>query len=309
MFPRVPVALIASCALLASACCSSDTSAAPSGTTIPSALTGIVTGIVRHESYLVQRITVPAGPLAGATVTVTEGPGAGASTTTRADGGYAFELPTGPFKVRWSASNYEPRDSDAASVTVGMTTTLAPVTLRLLSNVPIPEWSVSGTIRDGLGNPVAGASVYAGDSLYPTAGAQTDGSGFFRITSTRQHLDPLAVFASKSGYAMQSSSVACGPLCAATVNFRMLRLVREWLDAPSTMKVGDITRVSTVDEYDDGTRNVFNAYVHSSNAAVVEALDTQAPDYKTYVKAIAPGDATLQVAASQTLVINVHVVP
>src|ERR1043166_1578902 len=85
MFPRVPVALIASCALLASACCSSDTSAAPSGTTIPSALTGIVTGIVRHESYLVQRITVPAGPLAGATVTVTEGPGAGASTTTRAD--------------------------------------------------------------------------------------------------------------------------------------------------------------------------------------------------------------------------------
>src|SRR4030095_8533707 len=36
------------------------------------------------------------------------------------------------------------------------TTTVDAVTLRLLSNLPIAEWSISGIVRDGVGNPVAG---------------------------------------------------------------------------------------------------------------------------------------------------------
>jgi hypothetical protein len=76
------------------------------------------------------------------------------------------------------------------------------------------------------------------------------------------------------------------------------------------MQVGDVATVSLVDDYDDGTRSVVGASVQSSNRAVVQVLPSQPPYDKTYVKAIAPGTATLQLpSASQTLILNLHVVP
>jgi hypothetical protein len=189
---------------------------------------------------------------------------------------------------------------------------MAPVTLRLLSNVPIAEWSVSGIVVDGVGNPVASAQVYAGEYgaiAVSVAGAVTDAAGRFRITSTRQHPDRMSILATKTGYVTQSFGVTCGPSCALTANIRLLRIVREWLDGPSTMQVGNVAPVWTVNDYDDGTRSVYRAFVHSSNPAVVEVLPSQPPFDKIYVKASAPGDATLQVAASQALILNVHVVP
>src|SRR5438105_2715743 len=167
----------------------SPTVPSTTGTTAPAPTNGSVAGIVRHEAFVSGRILVPEGPLAGAEVTVTEGAGAGRSVTTGADGAYRLELPPGPFRVRWSAPTYEPRASDSGTITAGITTTMMPVTLRLLSNVPIPEWSVSGIVRDGVGNPLPGALVTAGDIFYPAAGASTDAAGGFRITSTRQHPD------------------------------------------------------------------------------------------------------------------------
>jgi hypothetical protein len=76
------------------------------------------------------------------------------------------------------------------------------------------------------------------------------------------------------------------------------------------MQVGDVATVSLADDYDDGTRSVVAASVNSSNLAVLQVLPSQLPYDKTFVKTIAPGTATLQLAfASQVLVLNVHVVP
>lgn len=137
-----------------------------------------------------------------------------------------------------------------------------------------PEWSVSGIVRDNLGNLVAGADVGAGDgvSWYP-AFTKTDATGRYRIDSKRPHPDWLHISAYKEGYPEQYITVFCGPSCALTVDFRLERHVREWLDGPSTMQVGEVTTVSLV-------------------------------------KAIAPGTATLrQFHNGQVLTLNIHVVP
>jgi hypothetical protein len=71
------------------------------------------------------------------------------------------------------------------------------------------------------------------------------------------------------------------------------------------MQVGDVAPLKTVDEYDDGSRKAYTALVNSSNGGVLQVLPLQPPYDKTYVKAIAPGTATLQLP----LILNVHVVP
>ena len=305
-------ALCAVMSLLTACGAASDTPTAPSSTMVtPSApMTGVVQGIVKHETIVVPHLVVPEGPLSGAQVLVTEGVGAGQTVTTGADGAYRFELPPGPFRVRWSAQGYEPRESEPGTVIAGSTTPVNTVMLRLLSNLPIAEWSISGIVRDGLGNPVADVWVYAGDALTTVAETSTDAAGRFRIASTRQHVATLYVNASKGGYLSQFTTVTCGPSCAITVDFRLLRLVRQWLDGPSTLQVGDLAAVTNVLEYDDGSRKAYATLVTSSNPAVLQVLPLQPPYDKLYVRAIAPGTATLQLPlASQTLILNVRVVP
>jgi hypothetical protein len=291
--------------------CGADTPTGPSSTVVtPTApIPGIVQGIVRRESYF-GLVFSPEGPLSGAQVLVTEGAGTGRSVTTGADGAYRLELPPGPFRVRWSAQGYEPRDSDPGTVIGGGTTTVGTVILRL-SFESNPEWSISGTVRDGLGNPVAGVDVAAGDGVAWNPGfTTTDATGRFRIDSKRPHPDWFHISAYKEGYRTQDITLFCGPSCALTADFRALRYVREWLDGPSTMRVGDVASVSLVSEYDDGTRSVVSASVNSSNLAVLRVLPSQPPYDKTYVKAIAPGTATLQTPfTSQPLILNVHVLP
>jgi hypothetical protein len=295
---------------LLSAC--GDTSTVPSSTVVtpPAPMTGVVQGIVRLESYF-GLVFSPEGPLSGAQVLVTEGAGAGQTVTTGANGAYRLELPPGPFRLRWSAQDVEPRDSDPGTVTAGNTTTVGTVILRR-SFEGNPEWSISGIVRDGLGNPVAGADIEAGDGVAWFPGfTKTDATGRFRIDSMRPHPDWLHISAYKEGYTERYITLFCGPSCALTADFRLLRRVREWLDGPSTMQVGDVASVSLVNEYDDGTRSMVGASVNSSNLAVLKVLPSQPPDFKTYVKAIAPGIATLQQPSSTSLplTLNVHVVP
>jgi hypothetical protein len=272
-------------------------------------MTGIVQGIVKLEAYF-GLVFSPEGPLSGAQVLVTEGAGAGQSVTTGANGAYRLELPPGPFRLRWSAQGVESRDSDPGAVIAGGTTTVDTVILRR-SFESNPEWSISGIVRDGLGNPVAGAQVDAGDGLsWTVAVVSTDAAGRFQIVSKRPHPDWLHITTYKEGYRSEYVTVLCGPSCALTVDLRTRRRVREWLDGPSTMQVGDVATVSLVDDYDDGTRSVVRATVNSLNLAVLQVVPSPPPYDKTYVKAIAPGTATLQQPlASQTLILNVHVVP
>jgi Carboxypeptidase regulatory-like domain len=298
-------ALCAVMSLLTGCGAASDTPTAPSSAVVtpPAATTGIVQGVVKHEAY-VNHGLFPEGPLSGAQVLVTEGPGAGRSVTTGADGAYRFELPSGPFRIRWSAANYDPRDSDPGEVIAGTTTTVEPVVLR---RGGIPEWSISGIVRDGAGNPVADALVDAWDGVaWFVAHASTDVTGGFRIASTREHPDWIHVNAWKEGYVSQSVTAACGPSCAITANPRLLRLVRTWLDGPSTMQVGDVAPISLIAEYDDGSRKAYITRVESSNPAVLQVLPLSQQQYdKSFVKAITPGTAALQDGP----ILNVHVVP
>ena len=304
--------ICALCALMSllTACGASDRPTAPSSA--PAATTGIVQGILRHETvYGTHGGVLPEGPLSGAQVLVTEGPGAGQSVTTGADGVYRFELPAGPFRVRWSGSGFETRDSDLGTVVAGSTTTVDAVALRSLSNLPIAQWSISGIVRDGAGNPVAGVWVYANDVLTTYADATTDAAGRYRIVSTRQHADTFYVNASRGGYVSQYTAVTCGPSCAITADFRLLRRVRQWLDGPSAMKVGDVAVITIVTEFDDGSRQTSVAPpLESSNPSVVRVLPLQLPYEAAYVKAIAPGTATVRFASlPEPLLLNVRVAP
>jgi hypothetical protein len=224
---------------------------------------------------------------------------------------YRFELPAGPFRVRWSAPNWETRDSDQGTVVAGSTTTVDTVTLRTLANVPIAEWTITGTIRDGIGNPVAAASLLVGDVFnVQVAIGSTGAAGEFRIASTKAHADLLHVTASKTGHRTQETLVTCGPSCALTANFRLLRIVREWIDAPSTMQVGNVALLSLVDDYDDGSRGLFAPTTLSGDCAVVQVLPLKPDDNRTYVKAIAPGTTVLQILrAGPPLAHNIRVVP
>ena len=113
---------------------------------------------------------------------------------------HTFELPAGPFAVRWSAHSYEPRESDPGTVVAGSTTTVSAVVLQRLSNVR-GDWSIPGTVGDGVGNPVADASVHSGDGVTSAVGsASTDAAGRFVLTPKRLHPNTLHLTAWKPGY-------------------------------------------------------------------------------------------------------------
>ena len=295
---------------LLTACGAADAPTVPSSAVVtpPAPTTGIVQGIVKRAAYFGATFN-PEAPLSGAQVLVTEGAGAGQSVTTGSDGAYRFELPAGTFRLRWSASSpfFETRDSNPGVVVAGSMTTVDAVVLRFA------EWSVSGIVQDGVGKPVAGAWVTVDGLLVPIADATTDAAGRYRITSTTQHADAIQVKASIPGYISQYTIVTCSPACAITADFRLLRRVREWLDGPSAMQVGEVVGVTTVTEFDDGSRTTAVTRLESSNPAVVKVLPLQPPYDATSisVKAIAPGTVTLQTAGyTQPLVLlNVRVVP
>lgn len=291
---------------LLTACGAADAPTVPSSTVVtpPAPTTGIVQGIVKRAAFFGATFS-PEAPLSGAQVLVTEGAGAGQSVTTGGDGAYRFELPAGPFRLRWSASSpfFEPRDSNPGVVVAASTTTLDAVVLRFA------EWRVSGIVRDGVGNPVAGAWVTVNGSLNPIADATTDAAGRYQIKSTSQHAGTIQVKA-ELGSISQFTIVTCGPSCAITADFRLLLRVREWLDGPSAMQVGEVAGVTTVTEFDDGSRTRAATRLESSNPAVVKVLPPQPPYETTYVKALAAGTVTLQTGGYiKPVLLNVRVVP
>ena len=291
---------------LLTACGAADAPTVPSSTVVtpPAPTTGIVQGIVKRAAFFGATF-YPEAPLAGAEVLVTEGAGTGQIATTGSDGVYRLELPAGPFRLRWSATSsfFETSDSSPGMVVAGSTTTVDPVVLRFA------EWSVSGIVRDGVGHPVAGVWVTADNLSSFVAEATTDAAGRYRMVSTSQHAETFPVRASIPGYISQYTIVTCGPACAITADFRLLRRVREWLDGPSAMQVGEVAGVTTVTEFDDGSRTTAATPLESSNPAIVKVLPPQPPYEMTYVKALGPGTVTPQLAHSKPLLLNVRVVP
>lgn len=298
MLPSVrPITALPLVCLLCAACGSSPVEPSAGATSVR---TASVEGVVNHEAYVQGfRLQVPAGPLAGAEVVVTEGPGAGKTFTTGTDGAYHFDLPPGPFRLRWSGEAWEPRNSDAGTVAAGESRKLATVTLRLISNIPVEEWVVSGQVFGGQGNPVAGAGVNVfGGGLTQLGSAGTDAAGRFRAPSRRQHPDQLSVVVEKSGYVVTRVPVTCLAACAVELTVRLLRIVREYLEGPSTMQVGDVIAPAMIREFDDGSRDVLGRLlsVESSNPSVLQVQPDVAPFEHVYVKALSPGAATLTFA-------------
>jgi hypothetical protein len=110
-------------------------------------------------------------PISGANVSVTP---IGASTTTGPDGHYTLTLPVDTYNVTASAFGYL-SSTQSASVTDGGTTTLD---IHLTS---APTGSLSGTVQDNNGNPLANGTVTILGT--PIAPATTDAAGHYSFSS------------------------------------------------------------------------------------------------------------------------------
>jgi hypothetical protein len=132
----------------------------PSCTSAPS---GTLTGTVTDSST--------SNPIAGASITVDP---LGASTVTDAAGHYSLTLPVGDYNVTASSFGYTPETSPA-TITDGGTTTVN------FALDPAPSGSLSGTVSDGDGNPIANATVTINSTPIPPA--TTDAAGHYSFAS------------------------------------------------------------------------------------------------------------------------------
>jgi hypothetical protein len=129
-------------------------------TVVLGATTGTFTGLVSDGIV----------PLAGVVVQALQGGLIQATATTDSSGNYSLVVPVGTYDLRASAM-----------YAVAATVSSQPVTASPSVNVPIQMarmGSISGMVKDGSNNPVAGAIITISGSGY-SAGAVADGSGAF----------------------------------------------------------------------------------------------------------------------------------
>jgi subtilisin family serine protease len=128
----------------------------------------------------------PTGTLAGTVTDASTGPpieGAAVhavgpsdrTTFTGADGTYSVTLPVGTYDVTASHFGYLSETATGVVVTEGATTT------QDFALAPAPSHTVSGHVRDGDGNPLAGATVTIQGTPIPPA--TTDAAGFYSFAS------------------------------------------------------------------------------------------------------------------------------
>jgi len=131
----------------------------------PRGPTGTLAGTVTDAST--------GSPVEGAAVHVV-GP-TDRTTFTGADGTYSITLPVGTYDVTASHFGYLSETATGVVVTEGATTT------QNFALTPAPSHSVSGHVRDGDGNPLAGATVTIEGTPIPPA--TTDASGAYSFAS------------------------------------------------------------------------------------------------------------------------------
>ncbi len=131
----------------------------------PRGPTGTLAGTVTDQST--------GSPIAGASVHVV-GP-TDRTTFTGADGTYSLVLPVGTYDVTASHFGYVSETASGVVVSEGATTT------QDFALTPAPSHSVSGHVRDGDGNPLAGATVTIEGTPIPPA--TTDAGGAYSFAS------------------------------------------------------------------------------------------------------------------------------
>lgn len=123
-----------------------------------------------HEGYVAGRVTSDGKPVAGALVIANGGQ---FTATTDADGAFSLDyLPEGSYSIDVRALGFE--DASASATVAQYDTTACDVEMQ-----PLPVYTVSGTVKDVGGDPVAGANVTLGG--YDNREATTDAQGRFEF--------------------------------------------------------------------------------------------------------------------------------
>jgi hypothetical protein len=131
-------------------------------------------------------------------------------TTTVANGSYSLQLPAGTYNVTVSAWGYASQTITNVAITAGGTAT------RNVQLVALPRYTVSGTVRDVLGTPVAGITMRAGHPSIPPA--TTNASGGYTIAGVPQG---SYLIQAEAGRCHQSSGQNAAVNGNTTVNFAL----------------------------------------------------------------------------------------
>lgn len=231
----------------------------------------------------------PAG-LAGVEVQVVEGPATGTRTITDSSGRYSLQLPAAPFRLQWSRAGFEPRESTLHLAEPGGVLELPDVFMRRIETGP--EWTVTGVVRDGRGNPVADADVRIVGFVLVLTG-KTDAAGRFTITSNQTGAPQPELQVEKwPGYPTTRMVFKCCTSGAPIfVDVRLLRVVGITLIDPAVVRVGQHLRIVIRADYDDGSQQVIlptQGEGSSSNRSVVRFGSDQ-----IFIFGLSPGAATI----------------
>jgi hypothetical protein len=99
------------------------------------------------------------------------------TTTAVANGAYSLQLPPGTYNITVSGFGYNSQTITGVSVGAGTTT-------RNIQLTSVPRYSISGTVRDVLGNTLGGVAV--GVASAPIPGTTTDANGNYTLTGVPQ---------------------------------------------------------------------------------------------------------------------------
>ena len=280
---RIPAPLAI---LVVAVACGSDAPVAP--TQSPPAVSGTVTGVVLGVAPASSRIARPGVALANARVTVVAGPAHGLTVVTPSTGGYALQLPPGPFRLEFTRAGYLSAESADFELPARGEIVVPDVILRTA------PWSIAGTVSDSLGHPVEGATVRIrpGDAFALTyATLTTDTAGRYRFASSLPRWDFVLISAVRDRFEpfLEQPVTIDGNTA---FDFRMVRVVSITPPAlPEALRAGESLEVPASRVlFDDGTaRNIF--VLPSSSAPGVVAVSRS--DVWFALRAVNAGIATL----------------
>jgi subtilisin family serine protease len=118
------------------------------------------------------------------------------TTTSAANGAYSLPLPAGTYNITVSGFGYSAQTITNVPVGPGTTT-------RNVQLASLPRYSISGTVRDVLGNTLGGVAV--GVASTPLPGTTTDANGNYTLTGVPQGAYLLSI---QPGHCNESAGLA-----------------------------------------------------------------------------------------------------
>lgn len=250
--------------------------------------------------------------LEGVLVEATSGVGAGRATFTSGAGVFRFELPPGTTRFRWSKEGYVSRE-DEYTIVAGIRSEVQVWLQKVTTPPPFPPppYTFTGTVRDSRRNPVVGAEIWLYRNSSPIDDRRgtgfADSSGRYSIVLQRT---AQSVRAMKDGYVPNSASILAWSNSSATfvTDVTIKKIDRYMLLSPTSIRVGELTRMEGRAELDDGssiTGGCVCVQLVSSDPSVVAIDGTGSSGM---IRGVAPGSATITgtyLGVETTLVVRV----